>query len=76
MLKVFCQNVNSTIDYSIYMLAGVNAKRHITIHGVALNCSNDLGWFDHITPCGLEGVKMTSLSLETGASYVIANVIR
>ncbi|XP_067944002.1 octanoyl-[acyl-carrier-protein]:protein N-octanoyltransferase LIPT2, mitochondrial-like [Watersipora subatra] len=45
---------------------GVNAKRHITSHGVALNCSNDLSWFDHITPCGLEDVAMTSLTEQTG----------
>jgi len=43
---------------------GVNAKRFITTHGIALNCSTDLSWFDHITPCGLEGVKMTSLTEE------------
>lgn len=50
----------------MHVFAGVNAKRHVTLHGVALNCSTDLSWFDHIKPCGLEGVEMTSLTKETG----------
>uniref|UniRef100_A0A8D0BPC7 Octanoyl-[acyl-carrier-protein]:protein N-octanoyltransferase LIPT2, mitochondrial n=1 Tax=Salvator merianae TaxID=96440 RepID=A0A8D0BPC7_SALMN len=43
---------------------GVHCGRHITSHGLALNCCTDLTWFDHIVPCGLEGKKMTSLSQE------------
>ena len=31
-------------------------------HGLALNCNNDLSWFDHIVPCGIEGMGVTSLS--------------
>jgi lipoyl(octanoyl) transferase len=36
------------------------------MHGFALNVSSDLTGFQYITPCGLTGVRMTSLSLETG----------
>jgi len=36
------------------------------MHGFALNVSSDLSGFQYITPCGLTGVRMTSLSLETG----------
>ena len=36
------------------------------MHGFALNVSPDLAGFSHITPCGLAGVAMTSISLETG----------
>ncbi|KAJ7320559.1 hypothetical protein JRQ81_020070 [Phrynocephalus forsythii] len=43
---------------------GVHCGRHITSHGLALNCCTDLTWFDHIVPCGLEGEKVTSLSQE------------
>ncbi|XP_053165052.1 putative lipoyltransferase 2, mitochondrial isoform X1 [Hemicordylus capensis] len=43
---------------------GIRCGRHITSHGLALNCCTDLTWFDHIVPCGLEGKKMTSLSQE------------
>ncbi|XP_068926945.1 octanoyl-[acyl-carrier-protein]:protein N-octanoyltransferase LIPT2, mitochondrial [Petaurus breviceps papuanus] len=43
---------------------GVRCGRHITSHGLALNCSTDLTWFEHIVPCGLEGMGVTSLSEE------------
>jgi lipoate-protein ligase B len=39
------------------------------MHGFGLNVCGPLGGFDHITPCGLEGVEMTSLEAE-GASKV------
>jgi lipoyl(octanoyl) transferase len=47
---------------------GVGVRRWITMHGFALNVSSDLGGFQYITPCGLTGVRMTSLSLETGTN--------
>ncbi|KAG8137123.1 hypothetical protein E2320_005659 [Naja naja] len=43
---------------------GVHCGQHITTHGLALNCCTDLTWFDHIVPCGLEGLGVTSLSQE------------
>ncbi|XP_012869452.1 PREDICTED: putative lipoyltransferase 2, mitochondrial [Dipodomys ordii] len=43
---------------------GVRCGRHITSHGLALNCSTDLTWFEHIVPCGLVGTGVTSLSKE------------
>jgi lipoyl(octanoyl) transferase len=45
---------------------GVGVRRWITMHGFALNVSSDLAGFQYITPCGLPGVQMSSLSLETG----------
>ena len=43
---------------------GIGVRRWITMHGFALNVSSDLSGFLSITPCGLTGVRMTSLSLE------------
>ncbi len=40
---------------------GVRASSWVTSHGVALNYDRDLEGFDSIVPCGLTGVKMTSL---------------
>ncbi|MDP6946445.1 MAG: lipoyl(octanoyl) transferase LipB [Myxococcota bacterium] len=43
---------------------GVGVRRGWTFHGLALNVCPHLEGFDLITPCGLEGVKMTSLFRE------------
>ena len=34
----------------------------VTLHGFALNCTTDLGWFEAIVPCGLPDRKVASLS--------------
>jgi len=45
---------------------GVGVRRWISMHGLALNVGSDLSGFDPITPCGLPGVTMTSISRELG----------
>jgi lipoyl(octanoyl) transferase len=44
---------------------GVHVARGVTTHGFAVNVENDLQPFGWIVPCGLEGVRMTSLIRET-----------
>ncbi len=44
---------------------GVHVARGVTTHGFALNVENDLEPFSWIVPCGLDGVRMTSLITET-----------
>jgi lipoyl(octanoyl) transferase len=46
---------------------GVHVNRGVTTHGFALNVSNDLQPFEWIVPCGIDGVRMTSLTRELGA---------
>jgi lipoate-protein ligase B len=41
---------------------GVAIKRWVSFHGIALNYGTDLNYFDLINPCGLEKIKMTSMS--------------
>ena len=41
---------------------GVRVSNRITLHGFALNISNDLTLFDNIVPCGLPESKVTSVS--------------
>jgi len=45
---------------------GVQIKKWITFHGMAVNINNDLSIFDLIVPCGLENVKMTNAEKEIG----------
>jgi lipoyl(octanoyl) transferase len=52
---------------------GVHVSRGVTMHGFAINVENDLQPFSWIVPCGLDGVRMTSLIKETSRS---AGVIR
>ncbi len=46
---------------------GVHARDWVTWHGFALNVSTELRYFDLMVPCGIPGVRMTSLSAELGA---------
>ena len=43
---------------------GVGVRKWISMHGFAINVCGDLSAFNHITPCGLSGVEMTSLEAE------------
>jgi lipoate-protein ligase B len=43
---------------------GVHAKDWVTWHGVALNVENDLRTFDHVVPCGIDQVTMTTVQRE------------
>jgi lipoyl(octanoyl) transferase len=46
---------------------GVHVNRGVTTHGFALNVNNDLQPFEWIVPCGIGGVRMTSLTRELRA---------
>lgn len=43
---------------------GVGARRWISMHGFAINIHGALDGFNAITPCGIDGVTMTSLERE------------
>jgi len=43
---------------------GVGVRKWVTMHGFALNVASDLRGFENITPCGISGVRMTSISSE------------
>jgi lipoyl(octanoyl) transferase len=53
---------------------GVGVRRWISMHGFALNVGPDLSAFTAITPCGLAGVEMTSLSRECGREITVREV--
>ncbi|MDE2767956.1 MAG: lipoyl(octanoyl) transferase LipB [Chloroflexota bacterium] len=43
---------------------GVSIRGGATMHGAALNVTNDLTWFNAIVPCGLHGLGVTSMARE------------
>ncbi|PIO65229.1 lipoyl(octanoyl) transferase [Teladorsagia circumcincta] len=43
---------------------GIAVSHGVSYHGLALNCNTDLGWYDHVVGCGIEGAEATSLSRE------------
>jgi len=55
---------------------GVRASRWVTMHGFALNVNADLGFFDHIIPCGIKGKAVTSLNVELGKKEVDLNEVQ
>ena len=53
---------------------GVQIMRGVTLHGIAINLSNDLSIFSHMVPCGIEDVHMTSAEAETGITLSMGEV--
>ena len=45
---------------------GIHVSRGVTMHGLAINVTTDLSYFDHIISCGIQGVEMTSIEKELG----------
>jgi lipoyl(octanoyl) transferase len=54
---------------------GIRVTQGVTMHGFALNCDNDLVWFDRIVPCGIRDAEVTTLSQETGRTITVAEVL-
>jgi lipoyl(octanoyl) transferase len=44
------------------------------MHGFAFNVNTDLGFFDHIIPCGIRNKQVTSLENELGYSLPLDEV--
>jgi lipoyl(octanoyl) transferase len=55
---------------------GVGVRHWVTMHGFALNVCGDLSPFDHIVPCGINNVAITSMEKETKKSFTVADVAR
>src|ERR1044072_7902512 len=53
---------------------GVGVRHWITMHGFALNVCGDLSPFNHIVPCGINNVAMTSIEKETGTPVSVSRI--
>lgn len=51
---------------------GVGVRHWVSMHGLAVNVTSDLSGFDAIIPCGLSGVKMTSIALASQRKVSVA----
>ncbi|WP_104117455.1 lipoyl(octanoyl) transferase LipB [Arthrobacter sp. B1805] len=54
---------------------GIRVKDRVTMHGFAVNCSNDLGPFQQIVPCGISDAGVTSISSECGRTVTPEAVV-
>lgn len=54
---------------------GIAIRHGVSFHGLALNVNLSLEPFSWINPCGLIGVRMTSLAAETGRDIPLATVL-
>ena len=62
----FPPNTGAWVNGRKLAAIGIKVKRWVSMHGIALNCDNDLAAFDSIVPCGIQDFGVTSLTQETG----------
>ncbi|GAB3946418.1 lipoyl(octanoyl) transferase LipB [Corynebacterium tapiri] len=60
----------STRDRKIAAL-GIRITRGVTMHGLSLNCTNTLDFYEHIVACGIDDADVTTLSLELGKDVTV-----
>jgi lipoyl(octanoyl) transferase len=53
---------------------GLRVEQGVTMHGFALNCSNDLAAYERIVACGIRDAGVTTLSALTGRTITPAAV--
>jgi len=53
---------------------GVSIRGGVSMHGAALNFTNDLAWFNAIVPCGIHGLGVTSVAREIGSAPPMGEV--
>ncbi|MCL4242506.1 MAG: lipoyl(octanoyl) transferase LipB [Dehalococcoidia bacterium] len=54
--------------------AGLNVRRWVTMHGIALNIDPDMSHFELINPCGMPDIEMTSMAAEVGKQVAFTEV--
>jgi lipoyl(octanoyl) transferase len=71
------EGVRSSVNTGVWIndrkvaAIGIKVSRWVSIHGIALNCNNDLASFDLIVPCGITTHGVTSLSRELNKEVTV-----
>ena len=52
---------------------GIGIKKWVTYHGMAININTDMTPFSFINPCGVAGIRMTSLEILLGKKIDIGD---
>jgi lipoyl(octanoyl) transferase len=68
------QEVQEIKDEEKLAAIGVHISRWVTSHGFAYNVSTDLSYFDLIVPCGIVGMRATSLEKLLGRNVGLNEV--
>ncbi len=55
---------------------GIKVSHWTTMHGLALNVSTDLNYFDGIVPCGISDKKVTSMKKLSQKDLVVKNILQ
>lgn len=71
---VWIQGINGAQDRKLAAI-GIRVDHGVTMHGFALNCSNELTPYAQIIPCGITDAGVTSLSEEAGTTITPADVL-
>ncbi len=53
---------------------GIGIKKWVTYHGIGININTDIDYFKLINPCGIKGLRMSSLSRLLGREIEIGVV--
>ncbi len=68
-------NTGVWVDEKKICAIGVKIRRWVSMHGIALNCNNDLTPFEYIVPCGIKTHGVTSLSEQLGREVPVAEAL-
>lgn len=61
-------------DHRKIAALGIRITRGVTMHGLALNCSNTLEYYQHIIPCGISDAGVATLSQELGEDVTVDSI--
>lgn len=69
----FPPHTGAWVDDKKVAAIGVKVRRWVSMHGIALNCDNDLQVFETFVPCGIRDYGVTSLSAVLGRPVTVGD---